>query len=64
MPATATAPKVRPLISREEMDRIVSSLPSRTSEQVYAQIEEHLGRPLLPARKKVFQNGQPVWICC
>ena len=59
MPATAPAPKVRPLISREEMERIVSSQPSLTSEQVKAQVERHLGRPCGPAWKKVLSNGQP-----
>ena len=55
-------PTVRPLISREEMNRILSARRSITSEEAYLQIERHLGRPLEPAKKLVSQNGQEIWV--
>ena len=55
---------VRPLISAERMERILSARRSISSEEAYRQMAEHLGRPLSPGRKKVSVNGQTVWVCC
>jgi hypothetical protein len=57
-------PTVRPLISAERMEKILSSRRSITSEEAYRQIEAHLGRPLLPGRRKTSVNGQTVWVSC
>lgn len=59
----APAP-VRPLISVEQMGRILSARRSLTSEEAYQQMAAHLGRPLSPGRRKTFVNGQPVWVSC
>lgn len=55
---------VKPLLTPEQMERVLSSRRSVTSAEFRQQVEKHLGRPLLPARKKTFVNGQPVWVCC
>lgn len=55
---------LRPLINEEQMGRILSSRRSVTSEEAYRQVEEHLGRRLLPGRRKIFVDGQPVWVSC
>jgi hypothetical protein len=60
----ATAPVLRPLISEEQMGRILSSRRSVTSEEFLKQVENHLGRRLLPGRRKIFVDGQPVWVSC
>lgn len=61
---TASQPPVKPLLTPEQMERILSSRRSITSEEAYRQIETHLGRPRSPGRKKVCVNGQDVWVCC
>lgn len=60
----ASQPPVKPLLTQEQMERILSSRPSITSEEFNQQIEVFMGRPLSPARKKVCVNGQEVWVCC
>ncbi|MCX6856510.1 MAG: hypothetical protein NTV80_16585 [Verrucomicrobia bacterium] len=57
-------PPVKPLLTQELMDRILSSRHSITSEECYRQIAEHLGRPNRPGRKKEIRNGKEVWVCC
>ncbi len=60
----AMSPVLRPLISEEQMGRILSSRRSVRSEEFLKQVESHLGRRLLPGRRKIFVNGQPVWVSC
>lgn len=60
----ASQPPVKPLLTQEQMDRILLSRHSITSEEAYWQMEEHLGRPRSPGRKKTFVNGREVWVCC
>ncbi len=55
---------VRPLVSAEQMARILASRRSISSEEAYRQMAEHVGRPLSPGRKKTSVNGQTVWVCC
>ena len=55
---------VKPLLTQEQMDRILSSRRSLTSEEAYRQMEAHMGRPRSPGRKKVCVNGREVWVCC
>jgi hypothetical protein len=57
-------PPVKPLLTQEQMDRILSSRRSITSEEAYRQMEAHLGRPRSPGRKKTSVNGREVWVCC
>lgn len=61
---TASQPPVIPLLTKEQMERILSSRRSITSEEAYQQIATHLGRPRSPGRKKVSVNGREVWVCC
>ncbi len=60
----ASQPPVKPLLTQEQMDRILSSRRSITSEEFRQQVAAHLGRPLSPGRKKTFVNGREVWVCC
>lgn len=53
---------IRPLVSLETMEKIVSSRRSISSEEALQEMSRHLGRPLLPARKLVLKNGRKVWI--
>ena len=55
---------VKPLLTVEQMERILSSRRSITSEEAYKQMAAHMGRPLSPGRKKTFVNGREVWVCC
>lgn len=55
---------VKPLLTPEQMERVLSSRHSVTAEEFRRQVVQHLGRPLQPARKKTFVNGQEVWVCC
>lgn len=55
---------VKPLLSPEQMDRVLSARRSLTSEEAYREMAAHLGRPLSPGRKKTFVNGRAVWVCC
>ena len=57
-------PPVKPLLTPEQMERILSSRRSITSEQAYREMEAHLGRPRSPGRRKTFVNGREVWVCC
>jgi len=59
-----TTDPIRPLVSAERMAAILSSRRSLTSVETYRKIEMHLGRPLLPGRKKVSVNGQTKWVSC
>lgn len=61
---TASQPPVIPLLTKEQMERILSSRRSVTSEEFDRQMVAFLGRPPLPARKKVCVNGQEIWVCC
>lgn len=63
-PPPTSQPTVIPLLTKEQMERILSSRRSLTSEEAYQQIATHLGRPRSPGRKKVSVNGQEVWVCC
>ncbi len=63
-PIQASQPPVKPLLNQEQMARILSSRRSITSEEVYQQMEAHMGRPRSPGRKKTFVNGREVWVCC
>lgn len=60
----ASQPPVKPLLTQEQMDRILSSRRSITSEEAYRQMEAHMGRPLSPGRRKTFVNGREIWVCC
>jgi hypothetical protein len=62
----ANNPPVKPLLTAEQMGRILSARRSITSEEAYRQIAAHLGRtfPLPPGRKLTSVNGRPVWVCC
>jgi len=64
MPPQACQPPVIPLLTPEQMERILSSRRSITSEEFYQQVEAHLGRPRSPGRKKTSVNGREVWVCC
>ena len=56
---------IRPLISKETMETIVSSQRSITSNEAYEQMRKHLGRSkTLPGRKLSLVNGERVWVCC
>jgi hypothetical protein len=55
---------VRPLISEERMQEILSSRRSISSEEAYREMEKHLGRPRSPGRRAVSFNGQTVWVSC
>jgi hypothetical protein len=46
------------------MREILSSRRSISSEEFKKQVEAHLGRPHVPARKPVSFNGQTVWVSC
>lgn len=61
---TTSQPPVKPLLTQEQMERILSSRHSITSEEFDRQLVEFLGRPPSPARKKVCVNGQEIWVCC
>ncbi|HEY1048322.1 MAG TPA: hypothetical protein VGE39_01150 [Prosthecobacter sp.] len=63
-PPQTSQPPVIPLLTKEQMERILSSRRSITSEEAYQQIATHMGRPRSPGRKKVSVNGQDVWVCC
>lgn len=60
----ASHPPVIPLLTKEQMEKILSSRRSVTSEEAYQQIATHLGRLRSPGRKKVCVNGQEIWVCC
>lgn len=64
MPPQVSQPPVMPLLTPEQMERILSSRRSLTSEEFYQQVEAHLGRPRSPGRKKTFVHGREVWVCC
>ncbi len=55
---------LRPLLTPEQMARILSSRRSLTSAEAYRQMAAHLGRPVSPGRRKTSVNGQSVWVCC
>lgn len=62
---TPTSPEttpVRPLLSPEEMERILSARRSISSDEAYQQIAVHLGRPLSPGKRLVLSNGREVWV--
>ena len=56
---------IKPLLSIEQLGRILSARRSLTSEEAYRQMAAHLGRafPLPPGRKLISVNGQQVWVC-
>lgn len=53
----ASQPPVIPLLTPEQMERILSSRRSITSKEFYRQVEAHLGRPSSPGRRQTFVNG-------
>jgi hypothetical protein len=55
---------VRPLISAEQMERILSARRSIFSEEFRLQVANHFGRPPAPGRRKSSVNEQTVWVCC
>jgi hypothetical protein len=55
---------VKPLLTPEQMARILSSRRSITSEEFRQQVSAHLGRPPSAGRRKTFVNGQVVWVSC
>ncbi|MCW5558298.1 MAG: hypothetical protein KIT22_10765 [Verrucomicrobiae bacterium] len=57
---------VKPLLSAEQLARILSARRSISSEEAYRQMAAHLGRafPLPPGRKLSSVNGRKVWVCC
>lgn len=63
-PKAPSHPPVIPLLSPEQMERILSSRRSITSDEFRRQVEAHLGRPLSLGRRKTFVNGREVWVCC
>jgi hypothetical protein len=63
MHPSQTQPPVKPLLSPEQMERILSSRRSITLEDFRQQVSAHLGRPPSPARRKTFVNGREVWVC-
>jgi hypothetical protein len=63
-PNTPNPIPVKPLLSAERMERILSARRSITSEDFRRQVAEHLGRPPSPGRRKAFVNGREVWVCC
>jgi hypothetical protein len=58
------SPTVQPLLTKEQLGRILSARRSITSEEAYQEMAAHLKRPLLPGRKLTFVNGHAVWACC
>lgn len=55
---------VKPLLTARRVEVILSKRRSVTCREFYHQVEEHLGHPLSPAKKRVCVNGQMVWVCC
>jgi hypothetical protein len=53
---------IRPLVSPETMEKIVSSRRSISSEEFDRQVETHTGKPTRPAKKPVYKNGRKVWV--
>ena len=53
---------IRPLVSPETMEKIVSSRRSISSEEFDRQVENHTGKPTRPAKKSVYKNGRKVWV--
>jgi hypothetical protein len=62
--APITPSPVIPMITREQMDAILSSRHTLTSEEAYQEIERHTGRSRPPGRRKTSINGQTLWVCC
>lgn len=56
--------KIKPLISPEKMEQILSSRRSITSEEAMKEMAIHTGRPIRPAYKKVFENGETLRVSC
>ena len=57
--------KIQPLISQEEMERILSSRRLPSPEVMHQKMAEHLGRSRpLPGRKSVLRDGRVDWVCC
>lgn len=54
--------KIKPLVSKEMMEKIVSSRRSITSEEFYRQVETHLGKPTRSAKKVIYKNGRKFWV--
>ena len=53
-----------PLLTPEQMARVLSSRRAITSEEFQQQVARHLGRPVSPGRRKASVNGHTVWVCC
>ena len=63
-PETPSPIAIRPLVTREEMERVLSQQRSITSEEFYRQVEAHLGRPMQLSRKLSFVNGRWALVDC
>ena len=57
-------PAITPLLSKEKLERILSSRRLLTSEEAYREVEKHLGHRLSPARKPVLRDGRKTWVSC
>lgn len=55
---------VQPLLTPEQMARVLSSRRLITSEEFQKHVARHLGRPISPGRRRVSVNGRTVWVCC
>jgi len=55
---------VKPLLTTEQLVRILSVRRSLTSAEAYQQMAAHLKRPLSPGRRLTFVNGRAVLACC
>lgn len=56
--------KLPPLVSPEKMEQILSSRRSMTSEEAANARAIHTGRPIRPAYKKVFVDGEALRVSC
>lgn len=55
---------IQPLLSKQQVETIVSTRRSLTSAEAYREMDAHLGKVHLPARKPVLRNGRTVWVSC
>lgn len=53
---------IRPLVSPEMMEKIISSQRSISSEEFYEEVAKHTGKPIRKAKMLVHKNGRKVWV--
>jgi len=53
---------IRPLVSPETMEKIVSTQHSISPEEFYEEVAKHTGKPTRSARKLVLRNGRKIWV--